>query len=843
MAPKKTSSPANTLYALSRYTWNKNRALENSSEFFSPGEAIPASMHKSGSDKVVKKRKSPKDGGPSPKSAKPADSAKSNGKPGKAKSGGKPDKASSNGKPSKANGSGKSPKPKPKAPRKAKPVNSQAPASKDAAMEEAPKRKRVEAKARGPKRTPVSGPSKAPAKLGKEQAGSRFGMKESSKRGGSDPLKQGVSGGKRKRKQKAGQPAGVPMGAPSKKKPGRARYIILAIVALLVVFYAVDTVTQIGKIHRGVTVGNVNVSGMTVEDAARAIESGYNVAVNGGDITMYADEDAKESGAEPTIISFDYDSLEAYKENPPEGPVFQVSPSTLGAAVDGTALAEEAYHVGRGTDFLLGRLKANTVGENIDMKIEVQSGSLKQLTNILTSSLGTPMVNPGIRFDNGTFTTTPGNDGYTVQGEKFNKLIKDALLSDNRSFVIPMGETKMEVKEKAATEAAQKAQKALEEPITLAYNDQTWSLDANTLGPLVKTYVNKSSLVPYVSLPKVEKAIPELEGMGDIGQPAQNVKFSYDGESISYVDATTGTSPDYEFITQRLNKIAFGDESLAENAGESSSTIISDEEKPKDTTADDEARRIEMTLATSYPEFTYEDAQKLGLTDSMIASYTTDFEGATENKATNIKLLADLLTSTVIAPGETFSINETAGECNAEKGFQEAGSILNGGITSEIGGGICLVATTIFNAAYEAGYPIVERHNHSNYMASYPDGLDASISWPYMDLKFKNDTDHYLLLLCDYTDTTLTCSLWGINPGYEVEYETVDWQEGGKATERTETDPELPEGYEDIKSYGKDGHSIVIERKVYDSAGNLHREDTLESVYQPSATVTVVGTG
>ena len=78
-----------------------------------------------------------------------------------------------------------------------------------------------------------------------------------------------------------------------------------------------------------------------------------------------------------------------------------------------------------------------------------------------------------------------------------------------------------------------------------------------------------------------------------------------------------------------------------------------------------------------------------------------------------------------------------------------------------------------------------------------------------------------------YTDSTLTCSLWGINPGYRVEYETVDWQEGGKATERTETDPELPEGYEEIKSYGKDGHSIVIERKVYDSKDNLHREDTL----------------
>ncbi len=835
MAPKKTSSPANTLYALSRYTWDKDRAIENSSEFFSPGEAVPASMHKGGSEKVVKKRKSAKSEEAPAKAAKPNGSAKNGKSNGASKSSG------TSAKKAKSNGTAKASKPKQPKKADSKPA-AKAPAPAKKGSEEAPARKRVESKARGPKRTPTPG-SKAPAKLGKEQGGSRFGMKETSKRGGSDPLAQGASGGKRKRKQKASQPAGVPMGTPAKKKPGRGRYILIAIIAILVVFYAADTLTQVGKIHRGVTVGNVNVSGMTVEDAARAIEAGYNVAVNSGDITMYADEESMESGAEPTVISFDYDSLESYKENPPQGPAFQVSPATLGAAVDGTALAEEAYHVGRGADFLLGRLKANTVGANIDMKLEVQSGSLKQLQNILTNSLGTPMVNPGIRFDNGSFSTTPGNDGYTVQNEEFNKLIKDALLSDNRSFVIPMGEKKMEVKEKAATAAAQQAQDALAEPITLVYGDQTWSLDSSTLGPLVKTYVDKGSLVPYVSIPKVENAIPELEGMGDIGQPAQDVKFSYDGESISYVDAQTGTSPDYEYITKRLNKIAFGDESLAENAGESSNEILEDGEKPADTSSDDAARRVVMTLTTSYPKLTLEDAQELGLTDSLIASYTTEFDGATENKATNIKLLADLLTSTVIAPGETFSINETAGECNAEKGFQEAGSILNGGVTSEIGGGICQVATTIFNAVYNAGYPIVERHNHSNYMASYPDGLDASISWPYMDLKFKNDTDHYLLLLCDYTDSTLTCSLWGINPGYRVEYETTDWQEGGKATERTETDPELPEGYEEIKSYGKDGHSIVIERKVYDSNDNLHREDTLESVYQPSATVTAVGTG
>ncbi len=98
-------------------------------------------------------------------------------------------------------------------------------------------------------------------------------------------------------------------------------------------------------------------------------------------------------------------------------------------------------------------------------------------------------------------------------------------------------------------------------------------------------------------------------------------------------------------------------------------------------------------------------------------------------------------TGRCIAPGETFSFNGTVGPRTAEKGYQEAGAIVNGELVPQLGGGICQVGTTIFNTVFESGLPVVERHNHSFYISHYPKGRDATVSWGGPDFKFRNDTD------------------------------------------------------------------------------------------------------
>src|SRR5207245_4053367 len=115
----------------------------------------------------------------------------------------------------------------------------------------------------------------------------------------------------------------------------------------------------------------------------------------------------------------------------------------------------------------------------------------------------------------------------------------------------------------------------------------------------------------------------------------------------------------------------------------------------------------------------------------------------------------------LIGPGETFSFNGTTGERSAAKGFLEAPVIVNGELSTGLGGGVCQVSTTVFNAAYDAGLKITERTNHALYISHYPQGRDATVDYPDVDLKFVNDTGHWILLRTFVGSSSLVVSLYG----------------------------------------------------------------------------------
>ena len=678
--------------------------------------------------------------------------------------------------------------------------------------------------------------------------------------------------------------------ASSGKSGGRLKTkIILGAVAVVALFFAVDCLMGMGKIHSNVHVGDLDVGGMTIEEARSSIEKQYSGMGSNQTITMYANDDvakAAASGASSTSsssattasngsgtassgsstsddvykITFDYETMDKFNTDPPKATTFTVDSSAIGVGIDSEGLAQEAYNVGRGWDFVFGKIGATIFGRTLEPRLAFDDTYMDALTGMLTSSLGNKMVNPGIEFDGSAFTTTTGNDGYMVKAEDFEKLMSDALMGDTKSFTIPMGDVKMEVDDAAAQRAAEKAQEAVAQAVELKLDSSSWKLDTGKLGSLVSTYVDGRELVPYISLPKVQELVPTLDGIGNIGTPAKNVHFAYDGSTLTHTEAEKGIGPDYTWIAQRMNKIVFGSDDLVLKAGEVSemddgtgnaseaddetaASSVGTSRSQAEIEADDAARTVTIVLDVALPTLTYDEAHSMNLDAELIGSYSTDYSSATTGKATNIELLSDILTNTVIAPGQTFSINETAGECNAEKGFQEAGSIVNGEVSSEIGGGICQVATTVFNAVFNAGYPIVERHNHSTYMASYPDGLDAAISWPYLDLRFKNDTDNYLMLLVDHNGTEVTCSLWGISPGYTTDYAQLSWEKGEEYKTITRNDAEVASGTEYTKSSGKNGHTVEIQRNTYDKSGTRIREDVFKSVYSAQDEIIIKGTG
>ena len=118
----------------------------------------------------------------------------------------------------------------------------------------------------------------------------------------------------------------------------------------------------------------------------------------------------------------------------------------------------------------------------------------------------------------------------------------------------------------------------------------------------------------------------------------------------------------------------------------------------------------------------------MGIT-GVVGSYYTTY-GGIANRLHNVALVANLIDGTLIAPGKTFSFNATTGERTPEKGFLEAPVIINGELQTGLGGGVCQVSTTVFNAAYEAGLPITQRSNHALYISHYPLGRDATVNYP-----------------------------------------------------------------------------------------------------------------
>src|SRR5206468_7223045 len=157
----------------------------------------------------------------------------------------------------------------------------------------------------------------------------------------------------------------------------------------------------------------------------------------------------------------------------------------------------------------------------------------------------------------------------------------------------------------------------------------------------------------------------------------------------------------------------------------------------------------------------------MGIT-RLVSAYTTEY-GGVPNRIHNVQLVARLLDDHLIAPGDQFSFNQATGARTADKGFLEAPVIINGELETGLGGGVCQVSTTVFNAAYEAGLDITARTNHALYISHYPQGRDATVDYPNVDLKFVNDTGHWLLLRTFVTDSSLTVNLYGTPVDRKVE--------------------------------------------------------------------------
>jgi vancomycin resistance protein YoaR len=154
--------------------------------------------------------------------------------------------------------------------------------------------------------------------------------------------------------------------------------------------------------------------------------------------------------------------------------------------------------------------------------------------------------------------------------------------------------------------------------------------------------------------------------------------------------------------------------------------------------------KLELPFLTVYPKV---DSELLGDIRSMrIGRYVTSFNPRNKKRSNNIHLAAKAINNHVVFPGETFSFNKVVGKRTVAKGYLRAPVIIKGEFSEDVGGGICQVSSTLYNAVDNAGIKIVERFSHTRKVPYIPPGRDATVSWYGPDFEFKNDYNQPVLI-------------------------------------------------------------------------------------------------
>lgn len=167
---------------------------------------------------------------------------------------------------------------------------------------------------------------------------------------------------------------------------------------------------------------------------------------------------------------------------------------------------------------------------------------------------------------------------------------------------------------------------------------------------------------------------------------------------------------------------------------------------------------VALPLRSLKPRVTAEDLRPV--TD-IIGAFTTWFDPGNKNRAHNIRLVARRLRGVVVMPGEVFSFNRAVGPRTKARGFLPAPIFVKGEIATGIGGGVCQVSTTLYNAAKRAGMKIVERHLHSLPVHYVPSGYDATVVYGALDMRFKNPYSHPVVIWTAVKGGALTVLILG----------------------------------------------------------------------------------
>lgn len=495
------------------------------------------------------------------------------------------------------------------------------------------------------------------------------------------------------------------------------------------------------------------------------------------------------------------------------GASFSFAANQLAVDPDWRAAVAAAARAGAGFGPIRGfrRLHTRFFGAEVLPRVSVSNAALEFALDKIAVEVdrdpeNAALVRRGLRIE-----TVPERSGSRLEREATAQVIVRALGSLDRSggtTTLPVVTAAPPVTATMLASPARRARVALSGPVFLRGTGRSWRLPRWRVAELLLLPSDGTSKLAIAG-PLADEYFRALSRR--VGKEPVDARFAASGESIQVLPSKAGTELDVPGTARALLRAAT---------------------RPTN-------RVASLSVARAVPDRTTPEALAMGI-DTRMSTYKT-YNSGTTDRITNLRLGVQQLDDTLVAPGGTFSLNEAIGERTVERGFRTAPVILGTKYAEEIGGGTSQVATTVFNAVWEAGLKITERNPHSLYISRYPLGRDATVYWPSLDLRFVNDTTHWVLVKGFPEPDGIRVSIYG-GERRRVESSAGTRSIAGSAPVKRVKDPKLPKGKTKVEEKGTAPSRTSVTRSIYGADGNLIRTETWNTSYKGETRIIRVGT-
>ncbi len=599
--------------------------------------------------------------------------------------------------------------------------------------------------------------------------------------------------------------------------------VFLIIIIILVGFYFAFTNYYKNKIYPGIFVGNINLGGLTGDQATNIINQKIDNINQNGIKFKYHNQ---ETIFLPMVASMEGDLA------------YQIINFNAEESVS------QAMRIGRSPNFknnILQIIKNYFKNTNLKTAYEINENEVNAFFDINFSHFATPAKNAELVYEKKPYSKTLN---FSIKKEEYGQILDyENALKQLKNNLANLNDKNIEIKaninypkifEKNCLNIKAEANKIINRlPIKLVYEKNKWDLTRDDVADwLILKEKNQKIIVGLniaTSSNYLEKYIAPKINIEPI-----NAKFEIvDGKVNEFQISRDG-------LTLDSKNSAYAIENILLNSTSSKADLI--------------ARTEKSELNTS-------EINGFGIT-KIIGTGHSSFAGSPQNRRHNIKVGADALNGILIKPGDEFSLVKTLGEIDAKSGYLPELVIKENKTIPEYGGGLCQIGTTVFRATVESGLPVTMRRNHS-YRVSYyePAGTDATIYNPWPDYRFANDTKNHVLIQARIEGDDLYFDFWGADDGriathtYPVIYnivrpgptkiiETPDLKPGEKkCTEHAHNGADAYFDY--IVTYSKSNPPAVVkEKKITEK--EIKDEDYIietrfKSHYVPWRAVCLVG--